>query len=247
MLIVLNIIVPEICPYVRDKMYNSFMILNVYKPKGFTSFDVVAKARKQLHIKKVGHAGTLDPLAKGMLIILTEKDTKKQNTFMNMDKEYEAEIGFGIYSETYDLEFLPRFTKKITLKSIKENINNILKSFIGTQKQVVPIYSAVSVKGQRLYKLARKGKTVENIPSKEITIYDIELIDQFETTLQTNLGKRIVPAIKIKVKCSSGTYIRALARDIGKALGTDAIVLKLVRTRIGDFKATDSLQLSELK
>jgi tRNA pseudouridine55 synthase len=227
-------------------MYNANVILNIYKPKGLTSFDVVAKVRKQLHIKKVGHAGTLDPLAEGVLIVLTGKDTKEQPTFMNLDKEYEAEVGFGIYSETYDLELLPRYTNKTDIKLIKTDIKKVLKEFIGAQKQEVPMYSAVSVKGQRLYKLARKGKTVENIPSKEITIREIKLLDISEAKINTIIGIRKVPRIKIKVVCSSGTYIRALVRDMGKAFGTDAVMLSLLRTRVGDFKLTDSLQISEL-
>lgn len=227
-------------------MYNRYMILNIYKPKGFTSFDVVAKVRKQLGLKKVGHAGTLDPLAEGVLVILTDNDTKKQSEFMKMEKEYEAEIGFGIFSETYDLEFTPTVTKQISALQLNKEVLKVLDNLTGTQKQEVPIYSAVSVDGQRLYKLARQGKTVEKLPSKEITISEINLIEQKVVSLKTNLGELDVPVIKIKIKCSSGTYIRALARDIGKLLETDAVMLKLTRTKVGDFDIADSQNLNEL-
>jgi tRNA pseudouridine55 synthase len=228
-------------------MYNSLMIYNVFKSKGFTSFDVVAKVRKQLNIKKVGHAGTLDPLAEGVLIVLTDKDTKKQSEFMNMEKEYKAEIGFGIYSETYDLEFLPEFRKEIKLEEVKNKIESVLKRFIGIQQQEVPMYSAVSVDGQRLYKIARKGKTIKNIPSKEINIKEIKLMDIFEKEINTNIGVKNIFCVRISVLCSSGTYIRALVRDIAKSFSTEGVMLSLLRTRIGVFKVSDSIQVSEVK
>lgn len=228
-------------------MYNSVVILNVYKPKGITSFDVVYKVRKSLGIKKVGHAGTLDPLAEGVLIVLMANDTKKQSEFMSMEKEYEAEIGFGIYTGTYDLEVVPEFTDTITLNEVNTKIDGVLDKFIGRQNQEVPMYSAVSVNGQRLYKLARKGKTVEDLPSREINISSIRLVDFYETKLKTNLGDKTIPVAKIKVTCSSGTYIRSLVRDIGKSLNVNAVMLSLVRTRIGDFNAADSKQISDIK
>jgi tRNA pseudouridine55 synthase len=227
-------------------MYNTGVIINVYKPRGITSFDVVFKVRKALGIKKVGHAGTLDPLAEGVLIVLTDKDTKKQSEFMNMEKEYIAEVGFGIYSETYDMEKLPKFVSELPPEKLKNEIDVVLKKFIGKQMQEVPMYSAVSVDGQRLYKLARKGKTLEKVPSKEITIRSIELLDIGEKEIQTDVGLKTLLVIKIKVTCSSGTYIRSLVRDIGKAFQTDAVMLSLVRSRIGDFLVTESKPLLDL-
>lgn len=227
-------------------MYNTEVIINVYKPRGITSFDAVYKVRKALGIKKVGHAGTLDPLAEGVLIVLTDSDTKKQSEFMNLEKEYVAEVGFGIYSETYDLEKLPKLVFELPMERLKNKIDVVLKKFIGKQMQEVPMYSAVSVDGQRLYKLARKGKTLDNIPSKEITIHGIELMEIGEKQIETDAGVKNLPVIKIKVTCSSGTYIRSLVRDIGKAFQTDAVMLSLVRSRIGSFLVADSTPLSEL-
>jgi tRNA pseudouridine55 synthase len=227
-------------------MYNTGVIINVYKPRGLTSFDVVYKVRKALNIKKVGHAGTLDPLAEGVLIVLTDKDTKKQSEFMNMEKEYVADVGFGIYSETYDMEKLPRFVSELPMEKLKNEIDVVLKKFIGKQMQEVPMYSAVSVDGQRLYKLARKGKTLDNVPSKEITIHRIELFGIGEKEIQTDEGPKTLPVIRIKVTCSSGTYIRSLVRDIGKAFQTDTVMLSLIRSRIGNFLVTNSTPLSDL-
>lgn len=208
---------------------------------------MVAQVRKKLGIKKVGHAGTLDPLAEGVLIVLTEKDTKKQSEFMNLEKEYITELAFGIYSESYDLEFLPKVTGELSLETIKQNIDKVLKTFTGKLKQEVPMYSAVSVDGKRLYDLARKGKQVESVPVKYIDIYSIELLNVYEKQIKTESGEINVPVIKIKVRCSSGTYIRALARDIGKMFAVDAVMVSLVRTKIGNYFVNSSIKIDELK
>lgn len=208
---------------------------------------MVYKVRKQLGLKKVGHAGTLDPLAEGVLIVLTDNDTKKQNEFMSLAKEYRAEIGFGIFSETYDLEFKPKITRKVHIQKLERDIEKVLRMFLGKQEQVVPAYSAVSVKGQRLYKLARKGTIPTELPSKEIEIFAISLDKTGSRNIETQTGVSEIPIIQISVRCSSGTYIRSLVRDIGKQFGTDAVMLSLIRTKIGDFAAADSINLYDIR
>ncbi|MFC1700135.1 tRNA pseudouridine(55) synthase TruB [Patescibacteria group bacterium] len=212
------------------------MILNIHKEKNWTSFDVVAKVRGILGEKKVGHAGTLDPLAEGVLVVLTGEDTKKQSEFMNMEKEYIAEFGLGLDSDTYDLEVLPRV--------IDTNIDfeKEIKKYVGKIKQKVPSYSAVKVKGKKLYKEARKGKIDESsLPVKEISIHSIEILDKYEKDIETESGVKKIPIFKVKVVCGSGTYIRSLAHDL------DCVLVSLVRTRIGDFKVEDSIEISEIK
>jgi tRNA pseudouridine55 synthase len=222
------------------------VILNIYKPKGITSFNAVSQIKRKLGVRKAGHAGTLDPLAEGVLIVLTDSDTKKQADFMEMEKEYVAEIGFGIYTETYDLEKLPQYIKGPTLDTLKSHIGPIIEDFVGKQDQEVPMYSAVSVDGQRLYRMARKGKTPAIIPIKKITIKNIELLDTSESNLHTDSGLHNIPVVKIKIICSSGTYVRSLVRDIGNVLHTEAVMLSLKRTRIGNFKVSDSKNTNTL-
>lgn len=234
------------------------MILNIYKPKNWTSFDVVAKLRKSLRTKKIGHAGTLDPLAEGVLIVLTDSDTKKQNEFMKLEKEYLAKIAFGVDSPTYDLEGAltfdkQAFNKKVSLKGLQKKLNEALPKYIGQIEQKVPPYSAVKVKGQRLYKKARKREITESeLPTKHVQIYEIkqillrnislknEKISELEGITQT------LPVLTCSITCSSGTYIRSLAHDLGKEVGTGAVLVDLIRTRIGEFKIEDSQKLEDL-
>ena len=224
------------------------MILNIYKPKHWTSFDVVAKTRSILKTKKVGHAGTLDPLAEGVLIVLTDKDTKRQSEFMKLSKEYQAEIGFGLKSPTYDLEGPVELKySNILLTEFEERVPGIIKNYIGNIKQRVPPYSAVKVQGKRLYKRARLGDVQkEKLPIKEITIYYIENIGFRYQLLTAGNTDVEVPVMNCTVTCSSGTYIRSLAHDIGEDIGTGAVLVKLVRTRVGDYKLEDSLNMTEL-
>ena len=216
------------------------MILNVYKEKNWTSFDVVAKVRSMLGKKtKVGHAGTLDPLAEGVLIVLTDNDTKKQNNFMSMDKEYLAEISFGASSTTFDLE------GEITYLNIPEDMDilsefkGIMKKYLGEIDQTVPYYSAVKVKGKKLYELARKNKPVDKLPKKKVKINSIEILDFYT--------KDNLPTVKLLINCSKGTYIRSLANDIGEDLGVGGILVNLVRTKVGIYTAEESVKISELK
>lgn len=221
-------------------MENKFeKIILVDKPMGWTSFDVVAKLRghfSKIEGKKVkvGHAGTLDPFATGLLIVLLGAATKNQDQFMKLDKEYQATLRLGATSSTADPEGevteIPS-TKYQTPN--KDEILNALRKFEGAIEQVPPIYSAIKVDGQRAYKLARAGKTTELKPRK-VTIYSIEL-SEFE-----------YPILKIRTKVSSGTYIRTLAEDIGKELGTGAYLTELRRTKIGEFSISDAKTIEEI-
>lgn len=207
-------------------------ILNINKPVGWTSFDVVKKIRGQLNIKKVGHAGTLDPFATGVLLICTGRATKKVEDLMNLKKEYIARIEFGKTTDSYDLTgtiVSERSADNLEL----ENINQVIKQFHGEIYQTPPMYSAVKVNGERLYKLARRGEVVERKPRK-IRIYQTDVID-FRN-----------PFLKLRIVCSRGTYIRALANDMGEILGCGGYLTSLTRTRVGDYKLEDSFEIKDL-
>ncbi len=221
-------------------------ILLIDKPAGWTSFDVVAKIRgaanaaaksaglpKTKHGVKVGHAGTLDPFATGLLIVLVGKEnTAKQDTFMKQDKEYEATLRFGYTSTTGDPEGVVEKTARETTQYSVEQIEQALKSFKGKISQIPPIFSAIKVAGKRAYKLARAGETPEMKP-RLVTIHSLK-IENYE-----------YPELKLTVQCSSGTYIRTLAEDIGKALGCGAYVTALRRTKIGEFSINESVSVEE--
>jgi len=210
-------------------------VLLIDKPVGWTSFDVVAKIRRKLKKSlserpmtndsrtkvRVGHAGTLDPFATGLLIVLVGDATKDQDKFMKLDKEYEATLKLGYTSTTGDPE---GEYKAISNKRPEiRNIKNALKKFEGSIKQTPPQYSAIKIKGKPAYKYAREGKTVA-IKPRTIILYSM-IVRSYE-----------YPSLKIKVKCSSGTYIRTLAEDIGKDLGCGAYLTDLKRTKIGKFE-----------
>jgi len=206
------------------------MILNVYKPKGWTSFDVVAKLRGILHTRKIGHAGTLDPLAEGVLIVLTEKDTKKQDDYMHQEKEYIADIALGLDSDSYDLETELRPVSIL----MKDNLNE----YIGKLNQTVPPYSAVKVKGAKLYKAARKGTLNKDIlPTKSVEIFDIEKVGEYIKDFGEFKNTKV---LKIRISCSSGFYVRSFAHDIG------GVLAGLLRTKVGEFKVEDSKALSDV-
>lgn len=214
--------------------YNDFSgLLLVNKPTGITSFKLVYTIRKIFNVKKAGHCGTLDPLASGLMIVLIGKYTKFQDKFMKQDKVYYAEIKLGLKTDSGDLD------GKIISQSdyshvTKDLIEKACKSFEGKQNQIPPMYSALKVNGKKLYELARKGITVER-KSREITIYNIDLIDYQKDIFS------------IRVKCSSGTYIRTLAEDIGMKLNTDTVVTKLVREEIGNYKLSDAVNIESIK
>ncbi len=206
-------------------------IININKPAGMTSFAVVRKIRHWTQCKKVGHAGTLDPAATGVLLVCTGKATKQVSQFVDMDKEYEGKIHLGIATDSDDADGTVIEEKEVPELN-EAQIEEVLYKFKGRIEQVPPMFSALKHNGKRLYKLARKGKVVERKP-REVMIYDIELLS-WES-----------PFIQLRVHCLKGTYIRSLARDIGLALQTVAHLTTLQRTRIGDYKVQDAVTLEK--
>lgn len=205
-------------------------ILLIDKPKGITSFDVIRILRKKLGIKKMGHAGTLDPLASGLMIIGIEKGTKKLNDFLKLSKVYKAEILLGIQTTTGDMEGSVLEEKTVEDISIDE-IKKTLEKMVGKITLPVPKYSAIKIAGKPLYKYARKNLTVE-APSKEMEILWIKLLDQFP------FENHYVLSVELEV--ASGTYIRSIAEEIGRRLGYPATIKELRRTKIGEFKIEDA-------
>ena len=205
------------------------MIINIDKPIGWSSFDVVKKVKSITKYKKVGHGGTLDPFASGVLIIGTGADTKKLTAITNSDKAYEAQLKLGKITNTLDTE-----GEIVDEKEIPEfdsgKIKSVLNNFLGKQKQKPPMYSAKKHKGVRLYKLARKNIKVDR-DDIEISIHNIELVD---------FTKNIIRFI---VECSKGTYVRVLGKDIAKNLDTVGYLTALKRTKVGDFLINDSLSI----
>ena len=228
-----------------------FILIN--KPAGWTSFDVVGFIRKKARIEhpenkkiKVGHAGTLDPFATGLLIVgVGRESTKRLDEFKGMPKTYITTIQLGAVSDTYDIDgvIIPTVAPTVILSKAKDPLNSeregilrftqndiekVLKLFTGPQKQIPPMFSAKKINGKKLYELARQGITIERKPS-DIEIYEINLLEY------------TWPILKIEVKCSAGTYIRSLANDIGQKLGVGAYCSALTRTAIGDYKLENAL------
>ena len=208
-------------------------VLAIYKPYTWTSFQIVNKVRYHLSRKlgvkrfKVGHAGTLDPLATGVLLVCTGKATKRIEELQSHTKEYVADIMLGATTPSYDMEHPVNATyphEHITEEMVRE----ALKGFVGTIAQRPPLFSACKVDGKRAYDLARKGSDMELAP-KQIQIDEIELL------------ACELPTIKIRVVCGKGTYIRSLARDIGEALGSGAYLTSLTRTRVGDYRIEECI------
>lgn len=208
-------------------------ILNVYKPKGLTSHAVVSRVRKFYGVKRVGHAGTLDPMACGVLPVLVGSAAAVQELVMDHDKVYKAGVLFGVTTDTGDVTGTTLETKEPLFDdaSLKET----LARFTGEIDQVPPMYSALKVEGQKLYELARRGETVER-KARKVTVYGIRLITPFD-------GKRC----DIEVDCSKGTYIRTLAEDIGNALGCGACLDSLERTVCGVYRAADAVTVETLE
>ncbi len=205
-------------------------VLLIDKPVHWTSFDVVRKLRALLQIKKIGHAGTLDPLATGLLIVCTGKFTKKINEYMAQEKEYTGSFTLGAVTPTYDLESEPVDQKDISFLT-EELIRDTTARFIGEIEQMPPVYSAIKKDGVASYELARRGIDVE-LKTRKITI------SRFEITSMA------LPVIQFRVVCTTGTYIRSLAHDFGAALGCGAYLSALRRTRIGDFNVTDAVDFT---
>ncbi len=207
-------------------------VLLVDKPLEWTSFDAVRKVRNLIRIKKVGHAGTLDPLATGLLIICTGKFTKQINAYMAKEKEYTGTFTIGAVTPTYDLESDPQDFKPYD-HIILFDIEAATKKFTGDILQIPPAHSAIKKEGKRVYELARKGIEVQLDP-RPVTISHFEL------------DATRLPEISFKVVCSTGTYIRSLAHDFGQALGCGAYLSSLRRTRIGDYLVEDALTIDDL-
>jgi len=209
------------------------MILNINKPSGWTSFDVVKKIRGIVKEKKVGHGGTLDPFATGVLIIGTGNDTKQLAHFTSEDKSYIATLALGKETNTHDTE--GDIVHKMEIPSLtEENIELALHSFLGTTQQIPPMFSAKKVAGKRLYTLARKNIEIERNPV-EIHIRDIQLISFDESS------------IKFSVTCSKGTYIRVLGLDIAKKLNTVGFLSALERTQVGGYSIDESQTIEEFQ
>lgn len=209
-----------------------FGFLNIYKPKGLTSHDVVARLRKITKVRQIGHTGTLDPFATGVLPICIGKATRLIE-YLDDDKEYLATVQFGKNTATYDLEgeITATFDKKVT----EEDVKNTLKDFEGEISQIPPIYSAIKVNGKKLYDYARQGQDIEIKPRK-VTISKIEL-KEFDKTSQS---------AKIAVACSKGTYIRSIAYDLGAKLGCGGYLTALERTQAGKFQVNTAIKLEDL-
>lgn len=213
--------------------FNAGAVLLIYKPAGITSFAVVNRVRKLLRVKKVGHAGTLDPAATGLLILLTGKFTKYQDRFMGQEKQYRATMFFGKETDSADLEGEVISEKPVPAVSQKEFEALLKDKFDGEFDQVPPIFSAVKVNGVRSYKRARQGKPVE-LSARRVTLYRSVIVDwQW-------------PEITIELDCSSGFYVRSLVSDLGKEVGCGAVLTKLIRTRIGNIRLDDAFDLDKL-
>ena len=207
-------------------------ILLVNKPAGPTSHDVVDRVRAVSGMRQIGHAGTLDPLARGLVIILVGETTKRAKEFSDLPKTYEALLRLGIESNTDDIAGTLQ-QRPDAAKPSFDAVASALAQFRGTIKQTPPQFSAVKTKGKKAYEEARKGKTVA-IPPREITVYKLEIIHyQY-------------PLLALTMDVSSGTYVRAIARDLGSALGTGAVVASLTRTHIGNFRLNDTVPLRDL-
>lgn len=209
--------------------YSEGQILLIDKPLTWTSFDVVKKLRFTLKVKKIGHAGTLDPLATGLLLIGTGKFTKKLNELQGLDKVYEGIIGIGKTTPSFDLE--TEFENEVSIDHLsQEDISNAAIKLTGPIAQIPPAHSAVKVDGKRAYKLARKNEEVKLEP-RPITIYSFD-ITNFESD-----------EVHFRIKCSKGTYIRSIARDFGQILGVGGYLKALRRTHIGDYEVANADQL----
>ena len=212
----------------QPQLQDEGRVLLIDKPLEWTSFDVVNKLRYKLKIKKIGHAGTLDPLASGLLIICVGKMTKRIEEFMGMEKEYTGKFVVGQTTPSYDLE--TAVTEQQDISSLTETlIHQAAKSLTGKISQVPPTHSAIKIGGKRAYEFARKGQDLVLQP-REVEIKEFEI---------TGIA---LPEVTFRIVCSKGTYIRSIARDFGEALGTGAYLSELCRTRIGNYLLKDAIQ-----
>lgn len=207
-------------------------VINIYKEAGYTSHDVVAKLRGILKQKKIGHTGTLDPQAQGVLPVCLGKGTKLCDLLADHDKEYEAVLRLGITTDTQDME--GNVLQESSVQMSEEEVRTCILSFQGEQMQVPPMYSALKVNGKKLYELAREGKVVER-KARPVTFHKIEVLWME------------LPKVKIRVQCSKGTYIRTLCNDIGEKLGCGGCMEELLRTRVERFALEDAVKLDEVQ
>jgi len=213
-------------------------IINIYKEKGFTSHDVVAKLRGILKMKKIGHTGTLDPEAEGVLPVCLGAATRLCDMLTDKTKEYRAVVRFGIATDTEDMT--GEIIEELPVTATEEDLRAVLPNFFGEQEQIPPMYSAIKIDGKKLYELAREGKVIER-KGRPVVIHDIVLQS---VILDTD---RHLYEAELTVTCGKGTYIRSLCRDIGKALGTCACMKSLLRTRSGNSTLENSFKLSEVE
>ena len=207
-------------------------IINVYKEKGYTSFDVVAKMRGIFGQKKIGHTGTLDPDAQGVLPVCLGKATKVCDLLTDKDKVYKATMLLGVQTDTLDIS--GKVCNKAPVNVTEQQVRDVISSFVGTIEQIPPMYSALKVNGRKLYELAREGKTIER-KARRVTIYDIT-IDEIR-----------LPEVVMTISCSKGTYIRSLCDDIGIKLGCYGCMKDLLRTRVACFNIEDAYKISEIE
>ena len=215
-----------------------FGILNINKPAGCTSFDVVAKLRRILKIKQIGHTGTLDPIATGVLPICLGKATKLIQYFEDSSKAYRAYAKLGLRTDTYDREGVILEENEVVLDI--EKIKETLKTFQGEITQTPPMHSAVHYKGKRLYEYARNNIEIEDIPKRQVTVNSIDFVEIQEANSKN-------PILVFDVDCSSGTYIRSIINDMGNLLGYGAMMDGLIRTRAGAFSITDSCTIDNIE
>jgi tRNA pseudouridine55 synthase len=208
-------------------------LFNVYKPRGPTSHDVVARLRRASGVRRVGHAGTLDPMAEGVLVVAVGQVTRIIEYLVDAEKEYEAEVTFGVETDTYDAEGSVLVRRPVDHLTA-EQVEAALPAFRGSIAQRPPAHSAISVGGRRLYELARRGVAVD-VPVRQVEITRLELTSF------------VPPKAVLRVECSKGTYMRSLAHDLGQALGCGAHLSGLIRTRIGRFTAQEAVKLEELE
>ncbi|MBX2984856.1 MAG: tRNA pseudouridine(55) synthase TruB [Bacteroidia bacterium] len=215
---------------VNKPLEEGILLLN--KPLHWTSFDVVKKVRFLIKAAKVGHAGTLDPLATGLVIICTGKTTKLIDSIQAQEKVYTGSFVLGATTDSYDLETVPKPTESYAIPPLTQ-VEQAAKQLSGTIEQVPPIYSAIKVGGKRAYKYAREGSTLE-LKSRQVTVHEFA-ITEFN-----------FPLIGFMIRCSKGTYIRSIAHDLGEILGTGAYLNSLCRTQIGDFRLEDAFTIEGL-
>ncbi len=222
----------EVCRYPHLTTDFSAVVLPIDKPAGWTSFGVIKKLRGMLRVRKIGHAGTLDPMATGVLICLVGKATKQMETFMHMRKVYEGTIRLGEQTPSYDAE--TEVTHRVTADHLtNKDVEAACSSYVGEIEQIPPMYSAVKVKGERLYKKARRGETIER-KARPVTVYSFDVLG------------REANDIHFRVACSKGTYIRSLAHDVGAQLGVGGHLVALRRTAIGEITIDDTWSLEKL-